>query len=102
VEIRFDLCDCRPSGRWRARRNTTREVAPFVQIRVLMRNVTPRHRKSDLHGNPNYVVFLPSDFTCIGQNCIHGGEECEPHQSSSLPQHPVIGNSPALADWPVA
>jgi hypothetical protein len=102
VEIRFELRDCRPSGRWHARRTTQRRFAPIVQIRMLRHNVTPRHRKSDLHGKPNYVALLPSDLTCIGQKCIDGGEECEPHQSCPLPQHPVIGKSPALADWPVA
>jgi hypothetical protein len=45
-----------PSVRCRERRPTLRRFAAFVQIRVIRRNVTPRHRRSVLHGNPNYVV----------------------------------------------
>jgi hypothetical protein len=71
-------------------------------MRELRQPVTPRHRRSDLDGKHNYVALLPSEHTRIEQNRIDGGEGCEQHQGGTLPQHPVIGQSPALADWPVS
>jgi hypothetical protein len=52
----FEVRDCRTSGLRRARRTNLGRFAPFVQIREIRRPVTPRHRRSVPHGNPNYVV----------------------------------------------
>jgi hypothetical protein len=56
MDIRFELRDCRLSCLWRARLTTQRKFAILFQIRELRRPVTPRHRRSVLHGYPNYVV----------------------------------------------
>jgi hypothetical protein len=55
IEIRFELRDIGPSGRWHARRTTRRGFAPSSQNWVLRRYVKPHHRWSDLHGKSNYV-----------------------------------------------
>jgi hypothetical protein len=68
MEIRFELRDCRPSGRWSAKRTTLRRIAPFVGMRELRRSVTHRHRRSVLLENPNYVALLRSELTRMGQN----------------------------------
>jgi hypothetical protein len=56
MEIRFELRDCRPSGRWIAKRTTLRRIALFVRFRELRRSVTLRHRISVPHGKPKYVA----------------------------------------------
>jgi hypothetical protein len=93
----FEIPDCRPSVRWRARRTTLKPFAHFVRIRDLRSHVTPRHRRSVFYGNTNYLPCLQSEFSRIGKYRIDGGEFSEPHQSGPLPKHWVIGHSPALA-----
>jgi hypothetical protein len=102
MEIRFELRDCRPSGRWISKRTSLSRIAPFVPLRELRRFVTPRHRSSVLHGNPKYVASLPSELSRIGEMRIDGGEVCKPLQGGQLPQHSVIGHSPSLPVWPLA
>jgi hypothetical protein len=40
----FELRDCRPYGRWRARRTTLSRFSPFVLLWDIRRPVTHRHR----------------------------------------------------------
>jgi hypothetical protein len=52
----FEIRDCQSSGRCRERRNSLSWFSPFVRMRELRRPVKPRHRRSFLHGNTNYVA----------------------------------------------
>jgi hypothetical protein len=42
--------------------------APFLQIQVLRRHVTPLHRRSVLHGNPNFAPLQSSELSRIGKS----------------------------------
>jgi hypothetical protein len=102
MEIRFELRDFRPSGRWSSKRTSLRRIAPIVPFREVRRPVTPRHRISVLHGKPKYVACLPSGLSRIGEIRLDGWEVCKPHQIGSVPEFSAIGHSPALAYCPVA
>jgi hypothetical protein len=52
----FGLRDCRPCGRCRARCTTLSSFSHFILMREVKSSVTPRHRRSDVVGNPSYLA----------------------------------------------
>jgi hypothetical protein len=53
-------------------------------------------------GTPSTWRDCSLNSAALERTEIFGGKLCESHQSGPVPQHQVIGQSPALTVWPVA
>jgi hypothetical protein len=53
-------------------------------------------------GNPTTWRDCSLSSAALERTEFYGAKVCEPHQRGPIPQHPVIGQSPALTVWPVA